>query len=266
MRDGEIIDKVELNEANGWTYTWTDLAKGPEYTVTEVSVPGYTFEITKGAPSSDQPAGWYKVDTIEEGGVYLLVSADGYILTGNPNADGAYDFGAGNWTQAAMENGVISPDGITDDMKWNAVSLSGRDGLYLKNLPADKKHYLSYQNTDTVKAASSNTDYVSRVESCADGLRLHKRDNIEDVKYVVKLNNTTKASDTNANVLFVYKLSGSGADSEFTYTITNTWTGEEYELPSTGGHGTAPYTLSGLLMMAAGILLLRKRRRMTAVS
>lgn len=43
LRDGEVVDTVDLDESNGWTYTWTDLPADHEWRVIEADVPvGYT--------------------------------------------------------------------------------------------------------------------------------------------------------------------------------------------------------------------------------
>ncbi len=54
LKNGEVTDTVRLTEDNDWTYTWTDLPKydadtGDEisYSVSEVSMSGYTVTITK---------------------------------------------------------------------------------------------------------------------------------------------------------------------------------------------------------------------------
>lgn len=47
LRDGKVIDTVELSEENRWKYTWRDLPEGHRYTVVEETVPGYTVTITR---------------------------------------------------------------------------------------------------------------------------------------------------------------------------------------------------------------------------
>lgn len=222
LQDGKVYDTITLSGENGWAYTWEKLPMGHVYTVHEHSVPGYTTTYQNGIPDG-QPAGWHKVDHIEEGGAYLLVSADGYALTGSPGTNGAYDFGAGNWKKVNMQNGSIAPGDVDEAMQWRAEALSGKGGLYLRNLPSNGKHYLSYQGTSTVKATSSNTSYASRVESCANGLRLYQQGGA-DVKYVAKNQSKVSASTSNNNALYVYQLSGSGGEN--TITIVNTQTDE----------------------------------------
>ena len=43
LKDGTVIDEVELNASNNWTHEWTDLPAGHDYQVVEKTVPdGYT--------------------------------------------------------------------------------------------------------------------------------------------------------------------------------------------------------------------------------
>lgn len=231
LKDGVVIDTVTLTAEMGWTYTWENLAKNGEYTVYEHPIPGYKTEYIEG-DFSDQPAGWYKVNTIEEGGVYLLVSKDGKALTGRPDEGGAYDFNTKSWSAVSVDNGYIAQDNISDAMQWDAVTLAGKNGLYLKNLPSDGKHYLSYQGK--ISTSSNNKTYASRVETdCGSGLRLHHYNEADNVKYVVKSGNgAPAASNTNTDALYLYKFSGSGGQD--TVTIVNTKTEEKlYDLELT---------------------------------
>ena len=48
LKDGEVDKTVTLNEANGWSYTWSDLSADYTWTVQEVNVPeGFTSTITQ---------------------------------------------------------------------------------------------------------------------------------------------------------------------------------------------------------------------------
>ena len=56
LKEDEVLDTVELNKENNWTYTWLDIEKSEKYTVKEINIPdgytatykneGYTFTIT----------------------------------------------------------------------------------------------------------------------------------------------------------------------------------------------------------------------------
>ena len=43
--NGAVIDRVQLSAAGGWTHTFTGLLTTGSYTVSEVTVPGYTSEV-----------------------------------------------------------------------------------------------------------------------------------------------------------------------------------------------------------------------------
>ena len=48
LRDGEVVDEAELNEANGWKHTWKDLEPDYDWTVVEKTVPdGYVVTIER---------------------------------------------------------------------------------------------------------------------------------------------------------------------------------------------------------------------------
>lgn len=48
MKDGVEWKTAELNEANGWTYTWNDLSRNHTWTVAEKAVPdGFTSSVTR---------------------------------------------------------------------------------------------------------------------------------------------------------------------------------------------------------------------------
>mgnify|MGYP004604241677 FL=1 len=47
MRDGKVYDTVQLNEANGWSYSWFGIDRYSDWLVTEDSVPGYTQSIAQ---------------------------------------------------------------------------------------------------------------------------------------------------------------------------------------------------------------------------
>ena len=48
LRDGEMYDTIELDESNNWTYIWSKLAPGHDWSITEADVPdGYTSSIER---------------------------------------------------------------------------------------------------------------------------------------------------------------------------------------------------------------------------
>ena len=48
LRDSEMYDTIELDESNNWTYIWSKLAPGHDWSITEADVPdGYTSSIER---------------------------------------------------------------------------------------------------------------------------------------------------------------------------------------------------------------------------
>lgn len=66
IKDGVVVDEVELNESNGWKHTWTDLAKDHTWQVIEKTVPdGYTMSIDREGTTITIVNEYEKDDTCE---------------------------------------------------------------------------------------------------------------------------------------------------------------------------------------------------------
>lgn len=88
--DGKAVDEVILNDANGWTYTWTDLSRANIWSVREANVPeGYTVS--------------YEYD--EDDGVKIINTWDAEPETVS-------------WTVQKVwnANGAVIPDSVTVDL------------------------------------------------------------------------------------------------------------------------------------------------------
>lgn len=237
LSDGTVIDTVDLNADNHWSYRWDKLAEGSVYTVEEHPVPGYEATYENGS-GSETVKGWIPAVTVEAGKRYLIVAADNTALTGSPNTNGAYYFGNGNFKNVIIsDKGIISDSGITEEMQWEAVSFSGRAGVYLKNLPSAGKHYLSYQienGNHNVKATSDTTSYATKVvPDCSNGLKLYRfgSDDTQNIRYVMKSESTLKASESDSNAVRLYVWAG--GDDEHVITITNTKVSKLYDVDIT---------------------------------
>lgn len=87
-RDGEVYDTVTLNDANGWSYTWSDLTDEFQWTVDEPSVPsgynktvrrnGYSFTVTN--THEDNPRTGDAADLFGMG-TMAMISAIGFAAT-----------------------------------------------------------------------------------------------------------------------------------------------------------------------------------------
>lgn len=86
LEDGQAIARVELSEANGWSYTFSGLSKERAYTVYEYPVAGYTakiggseadgFIITNSYVSSKLPQTgqlWWPIGLMALAGIALVV-------------------------------------------------------------------------------------------------------------------------------------------------------------------------------------------------
>lgn len=221
LRDGEVIDTIKLSGENNWSHTWDNLAKGPKYTVEEISVPGYDTEITYGGNDTETVNGWVLADTIKLGEKYLIVDCDNMALTGNTGG-GAYDFTNQNFTKVSISDNMISVSDVKESMQWEAVEISGESGIYLQNKASAKGNYLAYHDVSLIKSA--NSGYASPVvPDCSNGLKLHNYKDTDIKKYVIKQDGKLKADDGNTNAVKLYKLVGNGSSEEdITVTITNT--------------------------------------------
>lgn len=66
IKDGVVVDEVELNESNGWKHTWTDLDKDHTWQVIEKTVPdGYTMSIDREGSTITIVNEYEKDDTCE---------------------------------------------------------------------------------------------------------------------------------------------------------------------------------------------------------
>lgn len=224
LKNGVVVDTVVLTKENGWTYTWNALLDGYEYTIYEHPISGYDVEYIYSNTQNKKI--WIPASSIEAGKKYLLVTNDSKVLLGNPNNNGAYDIIYTNFNLISILNGKIDNQVINENMQWVAVTLTSKEGLYLKNVPSVNKHYLSFQNTDTVKVGSNDTTYASKATIENGYLKLTKNDDANKVKYVVKQGDTLKASDSNTNAVRLFVLQ----DEENTITIVNTKVADLYDL------------------------------------
>ena len=86
--DGTVrrIREVALSAANDWKYTWTNLPKylrdgvtEVQYSVTEAYVQGYAPEIEELETGTVTKVTWAESYTSQNGGVYILKTANGYL-------------------------------------------------------------------------------------------------------------------------------------------------------------------------------------------
>lgn len=120
--DGKLAgETATLSEANGWTYTWTELPLKNEekadiiYSIQEVQVPGYTGEIT--VSDFDDSEKWIKTDAFRDRDIFILVSrSSGLALSVSGNSL--------TW---------VSPSAAESDASAQWTAIADGMGFYLEN-------------------------------------------------------------------------------------------------------------------------------------
>lgn len=277
-QDGVVYDTIELSAANHWTHTWTDLPAGHSYHVEERELRGYIASYTTADSPGAQSDYWVPASSLTAGGQYLIVSGDGskalYVSPNHQNAgfDGTDTKGVTQRTGTLTVGGTgystwYETDGIDPRCIFTAQerTQNNNTGIILKNNGASANTWLLIQNAggNYLKSTSGN-NYASFM--VFENGMLKGQDgynwNPNNLRTVIYSNDKFNTSTNTNNAARLYTLvSGSRSDGSI-ITITNTpKEDEEYVLPETGGMGTLPYTLIGLLLAAVSIINLKKEKR-----
>lgn len=321
-------DPVELNEANGWQYIWTELPEGFAYTAGEVEVPdGYyitgagelldedTWQITNfkcPVTSLSVEKRWEGGEPLDSATVYLLsngVQIDEVTL----NADNGWFYrwdnlpacgklgdpitytlreaeiagfasaieeaeapGEDGWGEAHyIVTNTKLPDAITFRFAKYAVGSSKNPTLLAG---AGLELYMVSGDGDTVIPGTELTGKLIRCWTSEDGTAASGGIQTEDLYsgtyYLLETQTPSGHIGLSGPVIFEilaeagqvnllqcpYELTLSGGP-EIDFPIYNA---VAYELPETGGIGTTPYTVGGLLLMIVALALLmysHKRRK-----
>lgn len=259
----------------------------------EVEVPGYTasYEITtstddSGSVSLGQGSWWVPATELTAGQQYLIVSQDGSKALCVASGNEASGFDSADVTDVVQQQSSITINGQTYSTWYQSSDIPARsiynaealtrnshNGIILKRSDGGSYPYLRLEsnNSNYLKGASSTT-YASFLVFDGTSLRGHNAsewtpDNLRTLIYADgKFNSTTEQNPANAVMLYTL-VSGegfTGSSSDYsTVIITNTKdVSYDYELPETGGTGTIPYTMGGLLLMfSTGTLLLYIQKR-----
>lgn len=237
LKDGEDSGIVAvLNRHNGFTYTFAGLPVGPEYSVKEAPLAGYTVEY------SDKVfiPGSRSTDWINSGGIlaerdepYLISNNSGYLLSVNDN------------------NQIVSqkPDQLeaaTDNQKWI------RTGQKLLNVGTGM--YLRYANSQL--SLTDQAQNATDVSMSGNKLKISNR--------YLQLNNgsvSIKSSSYSGTALTLYYGIQNNVNDGYEITVTNTQV-IEYLLPHTGGLGINTLQTYGFLLsaLALGFFFYRRRR------
>lgn len=321
-------DPVELNEANGWQYIWTELPEGFAYTAGEVEVPdGYyitdagelldedTWQITNikcPVTSLSVEKRWEGGEPLDSATVYLLsngVQIDEVALNadngwfhrwdnlptcgklGDPITYTLREAEIKGFASAIEEAEASGEDGwgeahyiVTNTKLLDAVTFrfakyavgSSKNPTLLAG--AGLELYMVSGDGDTVIPGTELTGKLIRRWTSEDGTAASGGIQTEDLYsgtyYLLETQTPSGHIGLSGPVIFEilaeagqvnllqcpYELTLSGGP-EIDFPIYNA---VAYELPETGGIGTTPYTVGGLLLMIMALALLmysHKRRK-----
>ncbi len=169
--DGRTYATAELNSANGWTYTFSNLPTewddGSEiyWSVDENTVPdGYTKD------GIEKMGGTVDVTSLEDGNIYIFETSDGYAIRDN---SGSLSAVASNYTDTTIQwTAVKQSDGsfrLQNVSSGYYLGLQYRSGTYTiistKSISTSgRNRYYSYNWTlsgSTLSANAYNTRYIS---------------------------------------------------------------------------------------------------------
>ncbi len=240
-RNNKSIDKVTLDQANKWSYTWNNLPMKDDadqyydYTVKEDPVAGYigTYSVTNETSASQY---WVPATSITAGEKYMIVSADGaYALS---VTDDHYNtaFTSSDRASVSLKSGTLTVRGTTYD-NWYENDVSARCIFEAQSTSSNSNSRIVFKNLGTasnswllVQNASNN--YLRGVSqaSSASGFRLNNgrlQGQIEtsasnSFRYVSYSNSKFTTASTTTNAVRIYQRVSTGAMQNTVITITNT--------------------------------------------
>ena len=228
VEDGRDTGRtVTLNAKNNWTATFDGLEIGPQWSVREVRIPGYSETYSEITQVTESTYLWSENATFASGNTYC------FVYNGRALAD----------NNGALTTTTVDMDNVAAAQQWEAVTYN--NALRLRNVGTGRYIRIS-SSTLSLNSSQSRASVVT----VSNG-----RLNIGGSRYLA-----VNASGAVSAV----RSSGSGAAFTFyspmeqhipagwTVTVTNTYNG--LVLPQTGGTGTFPYEVSGLLILAAALL------------
>ena len=202
---------------------------------------------------------WYKLEETEAPAGYLKGVT--YFHIGQTGEDETRPEGIGSYTTVSLKGGTHQIPNYKasirihkmDEEKESSSYLTGAEfALYgtpdcsetpLAVAKEDRKGIYSFELTGLI----AGQEYYLKETKAPDGYQL------SDTVYALSFDQEGNVTLKNGNEF-------AQTDSGGAYLIANR---SNYELPQTGGFGTTPYTLGGLLLTGAGVLLLynKKKRR-----
>ncbi len=281
-QNGADYKTVKLDASNNWSYTWTDLPEGYQYTVHERSIPGYTasYNVLPGKVSTVQRqlgtgTWWVPASSLSKDNQYIIVSPDGKkaLCTTRDHMD--LPFTSEDTVNVDMQNGKFTLNGVQYSM-WipydanmdNGAIYTPQDrknngGLALKSGVGDS-WLLAQPSEGKPLKGTTGIDWSSRVEYINGFLMINNEfDNqITTLRSIVfegdKFTSSTAQAPVNA-ARFLVLVRGNPTLTETVVhdavvVITNEGS-PVYALPETGGNGSFAYISAGLTLIMIGAYL-----------
>ncbi|CAB1240540.1 exported protein of unknown function [Ruminococcaceae bacterium BL-4] len=255
---------VTITAADNWFHLWTDLKKYDTdgntivYTVGELPITGYTGTVTEGTPptkpTSTAVQNWTQATNFEDGETYLMVSGSGALA--NTSADLL------SW--AANTSGNVANTPLTSE--WVATA----NGSYFKLTNKSSGRDLSFVYNSgymfcATNSATTYTIYSNYIRYNSSHLGAYYQP--DNFYYLFQSNFNSTGDLSQSPAITLYKLTSTTTTttvpvSDKHFNITNTGA---YVLPATGGSGTLPYLVTGMVIIAgsslAGFIWKRRQRR-----
>ena len=246
----------------GWNVRFVNLPNGTTYSIEEVNIPtGYNF-VNAAVTGSRWIANM--VDGEDKGHSEDMTGLPANSSGVNSDTDitGTIDYANARYKAEYTNRTVTLPVKILKTQQDTHTPLPGAEfALYTKSgYEADPK-------------IASRTGLVSGADGIIDLEKLALGEyylvetkapagyNMLSTPVIIRVSASEVTYDQGGSAFSLSKEGISHDDTTNTYTLTVTNT-TGYELPSTGGRGTQPFTLLGgaAMLLAAGALLLKKRR------
>lgn len=239
----EMRKAQTLNATNGWTYKWENLPKHYYYTDKDGKLA--QTEIV------------YSVEEVNPSNKYNVTykkSEDGTLTTITNTAKAKWEI-----VKVSSNSNDVKPEGAEFTLTRTTKDESGKNIIY-KGVSAKGTGVVSWKDADnnnvsmipegtyTLEETKAPGNYALSEETWTITVGKDGRQTVTDASGKTVDCVTTKETDANGNKTGVVI---------YSYYFKNT---PMYELPSTGGIGTYWYTIGGMLMMAAALVLYRKKK------